>query len=119
MLMTLNNETIGVIVAVVYIIVSMKNRADTKEFGIQTSKARFWIKNIIVIDAVLFIAYIFASYNGMQLMGVGTDVQQFVKGLVLIFAVLLEVMKKGNVIDGSDCFFVKLENLSILSGRDL
>lgn len=52
-------------------------------------------------------------------MGVGTDVQQFVKGLVLIFAVLLEVMKKGNVIDGSDCFFVKLENLSILSGRDL
>jgi putative multiple sugar transport system permease protein len=35
--------------------------------------------------------------NGMQMMGLGTDAQEFVKGLVLIFAVLLDVMtKSGN-----------------------
>ena len=32
--------------------------------------------------------------NGMQMMGLGTDKQEFVKGLVLIFAVLLDVTTK-------------------------
>lgn len=33
--------------------------------------------------------------NGMQLLGLGTDSQQMVKGLVLIFAVLLDVISKS------------------------
>lgn len=33
--------------------------------------------------------------NGMQLLGLGTEVQQLVKGLVLIFAVLLDVTTKS------------------------
>ena len=32
--------------------------------------------------------------NGMQLLGLGTEMQQLVKGLVLIFAVLLDVVSK-------------------------
>ena len=33
--------------------------------------------------------------NGMQMMGLGTDIQQFVKGLVLVFSVLIDVLTKS------------------------
>lgn len=95
MLMTLNNETIGPtpdslnsismnylpditaghlkivtliiggVVAAAYVVLSMRNRAEAKEFGIQSSAVGFWVKNVIVVAVVIFIAYMFASYNGI------------------------------------------------------
>jgi putative multiple sugar transport system permease protein len=48
-----------------------------------------------VVGAIIGALFMGVLNNGMSIMGIGTDIQQVVKGLVLIFAVAFDIYSKS------------------------